>query len=109
MNPFTTRTIQVIQSIPAGQVMTYGQVASAAGNRRGARQVVRVLHSMSAQHQLPWHRIINAKGGISTPTDAEEKGNRQRQLLASEGICFLSNGRIDLDKYRWTDYDTYEE
>ena len=47
MNPFTKRTIDIIQSIPEGQIMTYGQIASLAGNSRGARQVVRVLHSMS--------------------------------------------------------------
>ena len=61
MNPFTERVIQIIQSIPAGRVMTYGQVAAAAGNRRGARQVARILHTMSQKHALPWHRIINAK------------------------------------------------
>ena len=109
MNSFTEKTIQMIQSIPKGYVMTYGQVASAAGNRRGARQVVRTLHSMSAKHNLPWHRIINAKGGISTPTDNQSKGNRQRELLESEGIRFLPNGTIDLDLYRWTDYDINEE
>ncbi|MDW0109926.1 MGMT family protein [Sporosarcina aquimarina] len=109
MNPFTEKAIRVIQSIPAGYVMTYGQVAAGAGNRRGARQVVRVLHSMSAKHNLPWHRIINAKGGISTPADAEEKGNRQRQLLESEGIHFLPNGTIDLTVYRWVGFDGEEE
>lgn len=109
MNPFTEKTIHMIQSIPAGYVMTYGQVAAAAGNRRAARQVVRVLHSMSASHNLPWHRIINAKGGISTPAADQAKGNRQRQLLASEGIHFLPDGTIDLEIYRWTDYDAHEE
>ncbi|HEX5563862.1 MAG TPA: MGMT family protein, partial [Sporosarcina sp.] len=68
MVPFTERVVQIIRDIPAGKVMTYGQVAAAAGNPRGARQVVRVLHSMSAKYDLPWHRIVNAQGGISTPS-----------------------------------------
>lgn len=101
MVPFTERVVQIISGIPAGYVMTYGQVARAAGNPRGARQVVRVLHSMSAKHNLPWHRIINAQGEISTPTDRADKGNLQRDLLESEGIVFASNGKIDLNCYRW--------
>lgn len=35
MSPFTERVIQIIRDIPAGYVMTYGQVAASAGNRRG--------------------------------------------------------------------------
>ena len=52
MNPFTERVIQIIKSIPAGKVMTYGQIAKEAGSPRGARQVVRILHTMSAKHKL---------------------------------------------------------
>ena len=109
MNPFTEKTIQIIQSIPSGYVMTYGQVAAAAGNRRGARQVVRVLHSMSAKHHLPWYRIINAKGSISTPVGADSKGTRQRELLESEGVHFRPNDTVDLTHYRWFPPNTWEE
>ena len=101
MVPFTERVVQIIRDIPAGRVMTYGQVAAAAGNPRGARQVVRVLHSMSAKYDLPWHRIINAQGGISTPSDREEKGGLQRELLEAEGVEFMANGKVDLGRYRW--------
>lgn len=101
MVPFTERVVQIIRDIPAGRVMTYGQVAAAAGNPRGARQVVRVLHSMSAKYNLPWHRIINAQGGISTPSDREEKGSLQRELLVAEGVKFMDNGKLDLQIYRW--------
>ncbi|ARK24751.1 DNA methyltransferase [Sporosarcina sp. P37] len=101
METFTERAVAIIQQIPPGYVMTYGQVAAEAGNPRGARQVVRVLHSMSAKYNLPWHRIINAQGGISTPENAEEKGNTQRERLLAEGVQFNANGRIALDIYRW--------
>jgi methylated-DNA-protein-cysteine methyltransferase-like protein len=66
---FTERVISIIQSIPEGKVMTYGQIASYAGSPRGARQVVRILHSMSKKHHLPWHRVINSKGEISILED----------------------------------------
>ncbi|AXI00506.1 DNA methyltransferase [Sporosarcina sp. PTS2304] len=101
MQSFTERVVAIIQQIPPGHVMTYGQVAAEAGNPRGARQVVRVLHSMSKKYDLPWHRIINAQGGISTPENAEEKGNAQRQRLTSEGVQFDDKGRIPLEIYRW--------
>jgi len=53
MNAFTKAVIHTIQSIPKGMVMTYGQIATAAGNPWGARQVSRILHSMSKSYYLP--------------------------------------------------------
>ena len=44
---FTERAVAIIKQIPEGKVMTYGQIADLAGSPRGARQVVRILHSMS--------------------------------------------------------------
>ena len=69
MTSFTENVIKVIQSIPSGNVMTYGQIASAAGSPRAARQVVRILHSMSEKYHLPWHRVINSKGEIGFNDD----------------------------------------
>ncbi|WP_172370356.1 MGMT family protein [Sporosarcina jiandibaonis] len=102
MNSFTKRVVNIIQSIPPGQVMSYGQVAAAAGNPRGARQVVRILHSMSEKYALPWHRIINAKGEISF------SGKDQRGMLEAEGVEFGLNGKIDLAAYRWFPADVEE-
>lgn len=102
MNVFTERAIRVIQGIPKGHVMTYGQIAAASGNPRGARQVVRILHSMSKKYGLPWHRIINVKGEISF-TDGE-----QLELLEMEGIL-VKNNRVDLALYRWFPPDSEEE
>lgn len=100
MQPFTENVIRILQSIPAGSVMTYGQVATAAGNPRGARQVVRILHTMSEKHQLPWHRVINAKGEISFT------GSEQQTLLELEGIEFSQKDRVNLTKYRWDPSDS---
>lgn len=102
MNLFTERVIQIITEIPSGYVMSYGQVAAAAGSPRGARQVVRVLHSMSEKYELPWHRIINAQGEISFT------GGNQRELLEAEGIIFKANGKVDFTKYRWFPVETWE-
>ena len=99
MNPFTERVIQIIKSIPSGKVMTYGQIAKIAGSPRGARQVVRVLHSMSAKYNLPWHRVINAKGEIVIAD--EEAAYSQKAMLEAEGVYFSANGRVDLKKSRY--------
>lgn len=99
MNPFTSRVIDIIKSIPAGYVMTYGQIAELAGSARGARQVVRILHTMSRLYELPWHRIINAKGEIAIRDD--ESRFTQMVYLRDEGVIVDDNGLIDLEKYRY--------
>jgi len=96
MTNFTEQVIDIIKSIPYGKVMTYGQIAAVAGNPRGARQVSRILHSMSGGHQLPWHRVINSKGGISL---TGEPGFVQAELLLQEGIE-VHNKQVNLKQYQ---------
>lgn len=99
MQPYTRRVIEVIRAIPEGCVMTYGQVAAAAGSPRGARQVVRILHAMSEKHGLPWHRVLNAQGEIALP---EGEGRyMQRLYLEEEGVEFDLRGRVPLERYRY--------
>jgi methylated-DNA-protein-cysteine methyltransferase related protein len=91
---FTERAVALIKQIPSGKVMTYGQIAGLAGSPRGARQVVRVLHSMSKKHNLPWHRVINSKGEIGFKD--EEMYVVQKLSLEAEGILVSSDGKLDL-------------
>ncbi|MBB6634346.1 MGMT family protein [Cohnella thailandensis] len=100
MQPFTQRVVAVIRGIPAGRVMTYGQVAAAAGSPRAARQVVRILHSLSEKHGLPWHRVVNKNGEIAI--QEEEGSYTQRLLLEEEGVSFGLGGRIDLSEHAHT-------
>lgn len=95
---FTQEVIKIIQSIPSGKILTYGLVAKLAGNPRGARQVSRILHSLTRKFDLPWFRIINSKGVISLKF---EGGDQQRMLLEQEGVEFSTNQKIDLKKYLW--------
>jgi methylated-DNA-protein-cysteine methyltransferase-like protein len=94
MNPFTLKVVQIIRSIPSGRVMTYGQVARLAGNPRAARQVARILHSLSRTEQLPWHRVLNAKGEISL------EGDEQQLALEAEGVVFDRAGKLSLSRYQ---------
>ncbi|MRG87150.1 MGMT family protein [Salinibacillus xinjiangensis] len=98
MTSFTEKVIDIIQNIPEGKVMTYGQIARLAGNHRAARQVARILHSMSKKYGLPWHRVINAKGQIAIA----DEGAYQEQVmnLQMEGVEVGVNGSVDLDKYQ---------
>lgn len=99
MQAFTVKAIELIAQIPKGKVMTYGQIAACAGSPRGARQVARLLHSMSRKHGLPWHRVINAQGKIVLQD--EESRFAQLQLLQEEGVDVAQNGIVDLKRYRY--------
>ncbi|WAH39347.1 MGMT family protein [Alicyclobacillus dauci] len=99
MNSFTAKAVEIIQNIPEGKVMTYGQIARLSGSPRGARQVVRILHSMSQKHKLPWHRVINSQGRIGLRED--ESFHVQKLSLQAEGIEFIDNDQIDLQRYQY--------
>jgi len=89
MEDFTKQVIIIIRSIPSGQVLSYGDIAKMAGNPRAARQVSRILHSMSEKYNLPWHRVINGKGEISIKD--EQGAKEQKHLLELEGHTFIGN------------------
>jgi len=96
---FHQRTIEIIKRIPKGKVATYGQIAAYAGSNRAARQVARILHSSSRKENLPWHRVVNSKGGISLePGSGYEV---QKSLLEKEGIIFKKDNCIDLKRFLW--------
>ena len=89
-----------VHCIPEGQVATYGQIARLAGRPNGARQVGYALAGAGEEEQLPWHRVINAKGEISARAHPDFEGY-QRMLLEEEGIEFSLSGRVNLNKYQW--------
>lgn len=91
---------RVVQRVPTGRVATYGQVAALAGLPGHARQVGYALHATPDDLELPWHRVINARGEISRRQDAQFE-NIQTQLLAAEGVRPGTNGRIDLKRFQW--------
>jgi methylated-DNA-protein-cysteine methyltransferase-like protein len=97
--PFTDRAVRIIRAIPRGKVATYGLVAAVAGSPLAARQVVRVLHSLSRKERLPWHRVINSRGSISLPRGAGFE--KQRALLRAEGVQVSNAGRMDMSRYLW--------
>ena len=95
------RIYRIVERIPAGRVATYGQIAALAGFPRRARQVGYALHALPAgdEGEVPWHRVVNAKGEISVRATGHEE--LQRVLLESEGVVFDARGRIDLRTFLW--------
>lgn len=92
----------VVRQIPYGQVATYGQVAELAGLPRQARLVGYALFRATDPNlDVPWHRVINAKGEISMSPLREGMDYIQRSLLESEGIEFDRNGKLSLTRHRW--------
>ena len=98
---------EAVQKIPAGKVITYGQVAAMVPIPQGIspddykamapRWVGGAMASCPAG--IPWQRVINSQGKISLPG---ESGRKQQELLEAEGIEFDARGRIDLNRFGWT-------
>lgn len=98
MREFTKTVIDIIGSIPEGKVLSYGKIAKMAGNARAARQVARILHTLTVKFDLPWHRVINSQGNISF---TDHRADVQRDLLLSDGVAVSDRYQIDLTKYSW--------
>ncbi len=95
----------MVRSIPRGRVATYGQIAAFCGSPRGARMVGWALHVLKEDRlrEIPWHRVINRQGMIST-TCEEHTRELQKRVLEHEGIKVAERSStywIDLQKYLW--------
>lgn len=95
------RIYEVARRIPEGKVATYGQIARMAGIPKGARQVGYAMAALgrgAPRPNVPWHRVVNAKGESSI-------GGDQVTRLECEGIAFDERGRIDLKRFGWSEFD----
>jgi len=99
-SPNYERIYAIVRRIPRGRVATYGQVAELAGMEGHARQVGYAMHALPAKSNVPWHRVINARGEVS-PRTSGDSHELQRMLLEAEGVEFDLKGRCDLKKDRW--------
>jgi methylated-DNA-protein-cysteine methyltransferase-like protein len=90
------RIYALVAQVPPGNVATYGDIAEIVGNC-DARAVGYALNALPSDRaaEVPWQRIVNSQGGIST------RGIEQRAMLEAEGIAFDERGRIPLSRFRW--------
>jgi methylated-DNA-protein-cysteine methyltransferase related protein len=91
------RVWRLVRRIPRGRVATYGQLSEMIDGRLTPLGVGWAIRA-APEGSIPWQRVVNAQGGIST--DREQPG-LQRALLTAEGVRFDAKGRIDLAKYGW--------
>ncbi len=96
-----TRFYDVVRRIPAGRVSTYGTVAREAGLPGRARQVGYAMAALGDDHDVPWHRVINARGEVSPRRGGSAFEQIQRAMLEAEGIVFDSHERVDLNAQGW--------
>lgn len=93
---YAERVLQVVESIPAGRVMSYGMVAEVVREATG-RGSARTVGTVLARHGggVPWHRVVNAVGGLPPGKEAEA-----RARLAADGVP-LRGGRVPMAAVRW--------
>ena len=99
--PFDRRVFAVVALIPEGQLATYGQIADLIGAWGCARQVGWALRRLKLPSDVPWHRVVNAKGRISMSLSREGSDWMQRELLIAEGIPVDEEGRLPLRRFLW--------
>ncbi len=98
---FKPKVLKIIQAIPFGKVMSYGQVAAVAGVARAARQVGWILNQSEGEDNLPWWRVINNAGRISIKGTNFNTPLIQKKLLENEGIEVTDKYELDIEKYRF--------
>lgn len=107
---FREQVFRLVRQIPPGRISTYGDIAAMLGRPRAARGVGWALASLSDDgtpggaaadtSPVPWWRVVNRNGEVSSPS-LHHVAQRQRALLASEGIRTDASGRIDRERYGW--------
>ena len=96
---YREKVYKIVREIPAGRVMTYGQIASILGEGYTARTVGYVMHAADSEN-VPWQRVINSQGKCST-AKLFLPYNVQQKMLEDEGVVFNEKGKCDLEKYQW--------
>lgn len=97
---YRARVYEIVNQIPVGRVMTYGQIAEILGEGYTPRTVGYTMHAADTEN-VPWQRVINAQGACSTGRMTMPV-NLQQQILESEGVKFNEKGRCDLKIYQWS-------
>jgi len=97
------RIYRLVLRIPKGRVMTYGQIAKLLEERYSPRLVGWAMHATPKDDRnIPWHRVINSQGGISTGRVIVNQPDVQQLLLEAEGVVFDERGHCDLGVYQWS-------
>jgi methylated-DNA-protein-cysteine methyltransferase-like protein len=92
--------------IPPGRVMSYGQISRLMNERLSAVAVGWAMRVCPHdERRIPWHRVVNAQGGVSTGKISAQTADLQRRLLEAEGVEFDAAERLDMRRFQWTPAD----
>ncbi|HEY9731992.1 MAG TPA: MGMT family protein [Drouetiella sp.] len=105
---------RIVRKIPKGKVLTYGVISHMIGGRMSAQGVGWALKALGSKKRaneadfdmesVPWQRVVNASGGMSTLKLADIPPGLQQHLLETEGLAFDDEGKIiNLDKHLWVE------
>jgi len=98
-SPLYERIYAVVRQVPHGRVTTYGHISRVVGGC-SAQMVGFALAGLRADTDVPWQRVINAKGRVS-PRGGGPGAMLQREILVEEGVVFEPDGSIDFERYGW--------
>ncbi|GBD16451.1 DNA base-flipping protein [bacterium HR26] len=104
---FAERVYALVRRIPPGRVTTYGRIARAAGAARSARMVGWLLHHSPPDVSAVAHRVVNRNGEL-TGGWAWGHPAVMRALLEDEGVTFVDEYQVDLEKHLWDPLDEPE-
>jgi methylated-DNA-protein-cysteine methyltransferase-like protein len=110
--PYYKVVWDIVRQIPTHTVATYGQIASIIPppdgidpddyNKLSPRWVGDAMNAVSRVDEptIPWHRVINSKGGISLPENSKSAA-LQRARLREEQVLLGNDERVDLGEFGW--------
>ena len=100
MTAFSERVYACVRRIPEGRIVNYGGVAALVGRPRAARGVGYALSHLPIDTDVPWWRVVNRRGAIST-SPLNGVAQRQKALLEREGIEFDEQGEASWERFGW--------
>jgi len=100
MSKFKDGVIKIVNMIPKGHVVSYGQVALYLGMPRAARQVGWTLNLIGDKISLPWWRVVNNKGYLSIKGSVYTVQD-QKELLTQEGVDIDKDFCFNIEEYRF--------
>ena len=101
MTEFERRVLELVSDVPRGKVVTYKQVAVRIGKPKACRAVGNALNKNPRPIEIPCHRVVRSDGKIGGYGLGV---SRKVELLQNEGVE-VKDGKIDLEKYRYEDFN----
>jgi len=95
MSTFSEQVYSIVEQIPCGKVVSYGQIAKILNRPRAAREVGWAMRH--CPEGLPWQRVVMADGSIT----GGEYADLRKSILQSENVEFLPDGRVNMELCRW--------